>query len=350
MSATSVRRRIMLPFLAALTLGFAEEVNTTSPSPHTVPFAQHAVARSPAVIAGNWKLNPSSAEEAIALVSGVATAHLELRATAQGPVPKVIIFPPYPFIHLAIEHGARAGIIVGAQDVSAETTGAYTGEVSAQMVRSLGAEYALVGHSDRRLLHGEVDETVNRKVRAALAAGLHVILCVGEDASQFAAGLQADVTSRQLARGLRGVAAGQLKNVSVAYEPRWAIGTGKAATPQQAQRAHASIRAALTATYGESESARVIIMYGGSVTPDTASVLLTMADVDGVLVGGASLDAGKFAGIAAYGEVPHTKATAPSPVQECSHVAPAGSAAALPAPEKELPESSGSAWDLMSSG
>jgi triosephosphate isomerase len=241
-------------------------------------------------VCGNWKMHGTAAE-ARALVA-------ELRGLAEGLAEKVDVAVAPPFTALAAAAEALRGsrIALAAQDVHWEAQGAFTGEVSAAMLREIGCAHAIVGHSERRQLFGETDESVNRKAKAVLAAGLAPIVCVGETLAEREAGRTLEVVSRQVRGGLAGLPADQVGRLTVAYEPVWAIGTGKTATTAQAQEVHAAIRALLRELAG-GVADQVRIQYGGSVKPDSAAELLAQPDVDGALVGGASLKAGDFSQI-----------------------------------------------------
>ena len=238
-------------------------------------------------IAGNWKMNTSE-EEAAALARDVA------EATA-GASCDVAVCPPFP--HLAAVRDAVAGseVAVGAQDVYWEASGAVTGEVSIAALASY-CRYVIIGHSERRALFGETDESVNRKTGAVLASSLDPIVAVGETLAQREAGEMADVLDRQVRRGLAGLDLSE--RVTVAYEPVWAIGTGQTATPEMAQEACALIRSLLRELGGAAADA-IRIQYGGSVNPGNAADLLAQPDIDGALVGGASLKADQFAAVVA---------------------------------------------------
>ena len=238
-------------------------------------------------IAGNWKLHTTEAE-ASALARAVA------EATA-GADCDVAVCPPFPHLAAVREAVRGSGVAVGAQDVYWEEAGAHTGEVSAATLASY-CRYAIVGHSERRARFGETDEWVNRKAAAVLASPLDPIVAVGETLAEREAGETAAVLERQVRRGLASLPLGP--RVTVAYEPVWAIGTGRTATPETAQDACARIRALLRELAGDAADA-MRIQYGGSVTPDNAAALLALPDVDGALVGGASLDAARFAAIVA---------------------------------------------------
>lgn len=239
------------------------------------------------LVMGNWKMHGSLAENA-ALLAGLRAGVADVRDC------DVAVCVPFPF--LAQTQGLLEGSAVswGAQDVSAHAKGAYTGEVSAAMLGDFSCGWVLVGHSERRAMHGESDQLVADKARAALSAGITPVVCVGETLEQYEAGQTDTVIQQQLAPVLAlGVAA--LEKLVVAYEPVWAIGTGRTATPEQAQAVHARIRGALAG----SGAPDVRILYGGSVKPDNAAGLFVMPDVDGALVGGASLKAPDFLRIAA---------------------------------------------------
>ncbi|MBL8693236.1 MAG: triose-phosphate isomerase [Planctomycetes bacterium] len=238
-------------------------------------------------IAGNWKMNLDRA--------GAAGLISALRAKLpHDPGFDVAVFPPFPYLELAVNACAGSCISVGAQNCSHELKGAFTGDVSATMILDLGARRVLLGHSERRHVFGETDVIIAKKMATALGIGLHPILCVGETLDERKAGQTSDVVLRQLREGLAPVAAAQLASVTLAYEPVWAIGTGVNATPEQAGEVHSILRNALAASHGRATADSMRILYGGSVTPDNAASLLAVPGVDGALVGGASLDASKF--------------------------------------------------------
>lgn len=238
------------------------------------------------IVAGNWKMNKTVAE-AQALVADVQ------RALTDAPDVEVVFCPP--FTALAAVGAAVRGTSfhVGGQNLHWETSGAFTGEISASMLIELGCTHVIVGHSERRQYFGETDQTVNRRARAALAAGLTPIVCVGETLPEHDAGQTLAVVERQVRGGLEGLAADDVARLVVAYEPVWAIGTGKTATTTQAQDVHAAIRQLLRSLHGAAADA-VRIQYGGSVKPSNARELFSQPDIDGGLVGGASLDAQSF--------------------------------------------------------
>jgi triosephosphate isomerase len=240
-----------------------------------------------ALVAGNWKMFKTVHETAMyvkelrALVRDVRSAD-------------VVVAPPFTGLHAAAEAARGTNIEIAAQDLHWEREGAFTGEVSGAMIRDAGAEYVLVGHSERRTLFGETDLGVNRKLLAAVGVGLSPILCVGETLEQRDAAHTHDVLDHQLRAALDTVTAAQLAEVVLAYEPVWAIGTGRNATPDQAQEVHTFIRRKVSASHGEPVASALRILYGGSVKPDNIGALMAQPDLDGALVGGASLTAESF--------------------------------------------------------
>jgi triosephosphate isomerase len=258
------------------------------------------------IIAGNWKLNPSTIQEASTLLNllGSNFYHHRTGEDTVGAVPEVIVFPPFPFLERAVSLLEGTGIKVGAQNVGIETKGAFTGEVSPSMVRSLGCDFVMVGHSERRTLFGESDDIINSKIKLSLQEpGLKIILCVGETLEEYENELLSSVVNFQIKKALKGITKDDIVDavaivpstrLVIAYEPVWAIGTGKVATPEQAQVAHAVVRNILEELYGSDIAGRIQLQYGGSVTPDSISDLIRMPDVDGALVGGASLTADGF--------------------------------------------------------
>ncbi len=206
----------------------------------------------------------------------------------------MLICPPYIYIQALAKAFAGTPVKVGSQNVFFEDQGAYTGEVSAPMLKSIGALYAIIGHSERRQYFSETDETVNKRLFAALKAGLIPIVCVGERLEDREAGKTFDVVGTQVRQGLSGLDAKQAKTLVIAYEPVWAIGTGKTATPQMAQEVHAFIRSDITELFGAERAQGMRILYGGSVKGDNVDSLMEQRDIDGALVGGASLDAASF--------------------------------------------------------
>jgi triosephosphate isomerase (TIM) len=246
------------------------------------------------VIAGNWKMYKTlseSVDTALALKPLVANAnHCE-----------VVIAPVFTALKTVCDRLEGSNIKVSAQNCATEPEeGAHTGEVAAFMLRDVGATHVIVGHSERRQFYAESDATVNRKTQAGLAAGLTVIMCVGESLEQRDAGIAQNVVSGQIIGGLSGLTASDLDRIIVAYEPVWAIGTGRTATPEQAQEMHAFIRRVFAERHPSDAAKALRILYGGSVKPDNIAGLMAQADIDGALVGGASLKADSFAQIVNY--------------------------------------------------
>jgi len=233
-------------------------------------------------VAGNWKMNLER-RSALALAQG-----LRERVGARTDV-DVAVAPPFVYLAEVAEALRGSPVRCGSQDVCERVSGAFTGEVSAAMLKDVGASFAIVGHSERRHVYGEGDELTNAKLLRALEAGLDAILCVGETLEERQEKRTETVVARQLTRGLAGVSAGDLARVTVAYEPVWAIGTGLNATPEQASTVHQYLRGVLSGLYDEHAADALRIQYGGSVSAANAAALLTAADVDGALVGGASL-------------------------------------------------------------
>ena len=246
------------------------------------------------VIAGNWKMYKLIADS-------VATA-LELKPlVANANHCEVVIAPAFTAIKTVADRLEGSNIHVAGQDCSTESShGAHTGEVAADMLKDAGASHVIVGHSERRQLYHESDSFVNRKALAALAAGLTVIMCVGETLEQRESGMAERVVRGQLEGGLRDLTASDLDRIMVAYEPVWAIGTGRTATPEQAQEMHAFVRRVFADRFSQEAARALRVLYGGSVKPDNIAGLMKQPDVDGALVGGASLDAETFARIVNY--------------------------------------------------
>lgn len=246
------------------------------------------------VIAGNWKMHKligESVETAVELRNLVSNAgHCE-----------VIIAPVFTALKAVADRVEGSNVLVAAQDCSpvAEQT-ARTGEVCADMIRDAGASHVIIGHSERRQFNGETDDTVNSKIKAALGHGLYCIVCVGEDLSQRESGAAQEVVGKQLAGGLAGLTLADMERIIIAYEPVWAIGTGRTATPEQAQEMHGFIRRAIASSHSKECADSVRILYGGSVKPDNIADLMGRDDIDGALVGGASLEAGSFSSIVNY--------------------------------------------------
>lgn len=242
-----------------------------------------------AVIAGNWKMNKTPAEAA-ALID-------EMVPLVAGADCDVVVCVPYVDIPIAVEMSSGTNILLGAQNVHYEARGAFTGEISAGMLMELGVEYAIVGHSERRQYFGETNDTVNRRARAAVNAGLTAIICVGESLAQREQGVTTELVRLQTRIALGGFSAAEMKKVIIAYEPIWAIGTGRTATAAQAQEVCAVIRNLVLEMYGPVVAEGLTIQYGGSMNAANAAELLAQPDVDGGLIGGASLKPADFGAI-----------------------------------------------------
>lgn len=249
------------------------------------------------LIVGNWKMHKTAAE---------AEAYVRRLAglVRQSAKVEIVLAPPFTALSVAALPIARRLFFAG-QDLYWEDAGAYTGEISAPMLKALGCRYVILGHSERRRLFGENDAAINQKVLAALRHKLHPILCVGESLRERTQGVTAQVVTRQLLRGLKGTPAAARRLVTIAYEPVWAIGAGRAASPAQITAVHKTARAVLARAWGRAVSERVSILYGGSVTADNAGSFLASPGVDGALVGGACLDPKSFARIIAVAESIH---------------------------------------------
>ena len=243
------------------------------------------------VIAGNWKMNLNHIEGAT-----VARALVDSLADREFGC-EIILIPPFTTIPAVLEAVSGSNVAVGAQDLYFEEEGAFTGEISGRMLRSLGCKYVLVGHSERRHVLGEGGEILARKVRAALRAGLFPIFCVGELLAEREADRAEEIVVAQLGECLEGLSSEEISKIIIAYEPVWAIGTGKTATRDDASHMHGVIRKTLGTLFGKDISSVMIILYGGSVKPGNASDLLSDPEIDGVLVGGASLGADSFSAI-----------------------------------------------------
>jgi triosephosphate isomerase len=247
------------------------------------------------LIAGNWKMYKTvgeAVELVQALLEGVEIGYTQDR--------EVLVCPPFTALYPLAPLLAESSLALGAQNMYYEAEGAFTGEVSPVMLRDIGCQYVILGHSERRQIFGEDDALINKKVHAALEHGLVPILCVGETKPQRDAGDAETVTLGQLRAGLEGLSDEQLQNLVLAYEPVWAIGTGETATPADAQAMHAAIRQALSSDYGQHVADAVRVLYGGSVKPDNVDALMAQPDIDGALVGGASLKAESFLHIVQY--------------------------------------------------
>ena len=244
------------------------------------------------IIAGNWKMNKTA-------VAGKELVEALKPLVADVTEAEIVVCPPFTTLNAVVAAAAGSNIKVGAQNVHWAENGAFTGEISAEMLVTSGVEYVIIGHSERRQYFGETDETVNKRARAVIAAGLTAIVCVGETLEEREAGRLVEVIERQMNVGLKDVTAADCDRLVIAYEPVWAIGTGKTATPDQAQEVHALIRATLAKLVGAETAEKVRIQYGGSMKPGNAAELLAKKDIDGGLIGGAALKAVDFAGIVA---------------------------------------------------
>lgn len=242
------------------------------------------------LIAANWKMHKTP-EQAQSFVSALLP-HLWEHTRDE-----IVLCPAFLAIPAVIEAAKGSHISVGGQDMFWEKEGAYTGAISASMLRAVGCSHVIIGHSERRQYFGETDDTVNRKVRAALAEGLKPIVCVGEVLAEREAGITEDVLRRQCSIAFREISGGEAIPMVIAYEPVWAIGTGKTATPELAAEAHRVIRTEAKEAFGEGVATQLRILYGGSVKPDNATLLMSQPEIDGALVGGASLDAKSFTAI-----------------------------------------------------
>lgn len=245
----------------------------------------------PTIIAGNWKMN-KDIDDSVELLQGI-------KSTASGfpSGVKVIVCPPYTSLAVAMRLLEGTPISLGAQNMHHEDEGAYTGEVSAKMLKSVGCRYVIVGHSERRQYFSESNELINKKARKALASGLIPIICVGETLEEREKNITENVISVQVKGVLKELASGDVEKSIIAYEPVWAIGTGKTATPQQAEEVHQLIRKLIGQMHSWATAEKVVIQYGGSVKPDNAQVLLSQPNIDGALVGGACLKSDSFSQI-----------------------------------------------------
>jgi triosephosphate isomerase len=243
-------------------------------------------------VAGNWKMNMNS-QTSVELVKLIAYGSVEMADQSV----TVAVCPPFVYLQAVAKALSSSNIAVGAQDMYFESDGAFTGEISALMLKDVGCSYCICGHSERRHVIGESDELINKKVTAAIGGGLLPILCVGELLEEREASRTNEVVTRHVKKGLAGLNAEKLQAVTIAYEPVWAIGTGLTATPDQAQEMHDFIRKLLGQMYNEKLAAEIRILYGGSVKPNNAADLMSQKDIDGLLVGGASLKADDFLAI-----------------------------------------------------
>jgi len=288
--------------LYTLMLGIACDAFVAQLKPRSISGMGLNAARQP-IMAGNWKMNPGTEEEALALAEGVAkllgeeTCALSDDEANEDTCTEVVIFPPFPFISKVKDTVEDIGLTVGAQNFFFEDKGAFTGSVSAGMVKSVGCEYMLCGHSERRTLFEEGDVNINLKVKKVVESGMKPILCIGETKDEFDLNIKKEVCAMQLSKDLFGVTKEQMADVVIAYEPVWAIGTGLVCGAEEANEVHVFIRECLTNMYDEEVAQQTRIQYGGSVTPESVDSLMAQPDIDGCLVGGASLVDEKFSRI-----------------------------------------------------
>lgn len=240
------------------------------------------------VVAGNWKMN-MNLSGTIELISAIKKELSKSESKTE-----VIVCPPFTSLETAVTLVKGSSIKAGAQNMHYENDGAFTGEISADMLKSVGCEYVILGHSERRTLFGETDDMINKKVKKALSSGLKPIFCVGETLEERESNLTEKVVESQVKNGLSGISEHELSDLIIAYEPVWAIGTGKTASPEQAQEVHKFIRNLISKLYSNNFADNLTIQYGGSVKPDNAEELFSQPDIDGGLIGGASLQADSF--------------------------------------------------------
>jgi triosephosphate isomerase (TIM) len=245
------------------------------------------------LIAGNWKMNKTIAE-AVAFMEGLKPRVADARHC------DLLVAPPFTAVQAVARASAGSNIRVAAQDVACEKEGAYTGDISAAMISEAGATHVIVGHSERRHYHNETDDVIHRKLQAALAGGLTPIACVGETLDEREAGRTREVLTRQFEGGFAGLTVQEFSRIILAYEPVWAIGTGRTATPELAAESHCILRGLVERSFGREAAERVLILYGGSVKPENIKGLMEQEDIDGALVGGASLDVESFSAIVQY--------------------------------------------------
>ena len=243
-------------------------------------------------VAGNWKMN-KTVGEAVSLADALAKA-------LAGAKRKIMVAPPFTALSAVGTRLRGTGILLGAQNCGPEEQGAHTGEVSVPMLKDVGVQVVILGHSERRHIYKEWDELINKKLRLVLGQGLEAVLCVGETQEEREQGVTNKVVGQQLESGLQGVSERELGRVTVAYEPVWAIGTGKTATPADANAVHRFIRAKIAEKYSQKAADELVIQYGGSVKPGNATELMAMPDIDGFLVGGASLSPDSFISIVQF--------------------------------------------------
>jgi len=242
------------------------------------------------LIAGNWKMN-KTASEAVDLIEEIKSSVGDQTSV------QVCVCPPFTSLSQSSESVEKSEVLLGAQDMNAAQSGAYTGEISAEMLRDLYVSFVILGHSERRQFFGETNQIVNQKIHAAIGNNLKPIYCIGETLDEREAGKTLDIVRTQVREGLENFPIHSIENLVIAYEPIWAIGTGKTATDEMAQEVHAEIRKVLAEMFGDTSADSIRILYGGSMKPENAAGLLAQKDVDGGLIGGASLTARAFVGI-----------------------------------------------------
>jgi len=279
---------LAVPMAAAFT-GPAPTLRSGSIRQASAGISSLSMSRKP-FIAGNWKMNPETVEEAVSMAKAIAES-------AETSPAQVALMVPHTYMYPVIEAIKGSKVEIGAQSAYFEQKGAFTGAVSTCMVKSLGAQHGLSGHSERRVIFEDYDDAINLKTKKLIAQGLNPMLCIGESKDEYEAMLNTAVCATQLSKDLRGVSKEEMKMVTIAYEPVWAIGTGLTCEPDQAQKVHEFIRQWLEKMYDKEVADQTRILYGGSVTPETVDELMAKPDIDGCLVGGASLDPAKFARI-----------------------------------------------------
>ncbi len=242
------------------------------------------------IIAGNWKMHKTNSE-ALQLANQIKMKVTDIKHTG------MIMCPPFTALAAVADVVKESSIAIGAQDMCIEKEGAFTGAISAGMIKSTGAIHVIIGHSERRQYFGETDESVNKKIKTALEFGLKPIVCVGESLEQREGNITSEVVSKQIKGAFAGLTPEEISHIIAAYEPIWAIGTGKTATPEQAEAVHVTIREVVAELFGQKAAEELIIQYGGSVKPENAQSLLSQPNIDGALVGGACLKADSFAEI-----------------------------------------------------
>jgi triosephosphate isomerase len=271
---------------SVLALAISTSAFVANPAKGIVPSSTQLFERKP-FITGNWKLNPATKNDAISLAQDIAAS-----VTPDSP-DDIGLFVPFPFIE-TVQKIVGDKISVGAEMVTPEMDGAFTGGISPPMLKSIGVQWALAGHSERRTINKESDEYINDQCLKIIENDMSVILCIGETLGEFESSLAGPICEIQLKKGLAGISKEEMSRVAIAYEPVWAIGTGKVATPEIAQDVHAQIRTTLADMYGQETADDIRILYGGSVSPDSVDGLMAKPDIDGTLVGGASLSGESF--------------------------------------------------------